>query len=265
MLRIPENINRCAILDHPPEIHHRHIIRHLRYHAQIMRNDDNRRAEVLLQLLHQVDNLRLNRDIQRRSRLVRDQDRRIARQRQRNHHALTHPAAQLMWILLDPLLRIGDAHAVQHINRHLQRLFFAEALVQFHHFRNLPANRMQRIQRGHRLLKDHRDLAAADAAHLHALGVELDDIDRFGAALLPAKNDLALDDFARRGLDQLHDRMRRDALATAAFAHDAQRLPVRQAEADTLDRLHHPLVGEEMRLQIADFQDRLRATAIIHQ
>ena len=44
------------------------------------------------------------------------------------------------------------------------------ALVQPDRFADLVADREDRIERGHRLLEDHRDLGAADAAHRRAVG-----------------------------------------------------------------------------------------------
>jgi hypothetical protein len=55
-------------------------------------DQDDRRPQPRAQLTEQIEDPGLNRDVQRRRRLVRDQDLRIAGQRHRDHHALTHPA-----------------------------------------------------------------------------------------------------------------------------------------------------------------------------
>ena len=47
-------------------------------HAEIMGDQDNRRTEAALEVQHQLQDLRLDRDIQRRGRLVGDQKPRIA-------------------------------------------------------------------------------------------------------------------------------------------------------------------------------------------
>jgi hypothetical protein len=74
----------------------------------------------------------------------------------------------------------------------------------FHH---LLADREDRIERGHRLLEDHRDVAAASLAHLLFGEVE---------QVLPLEQDLALRHPAGLG-EQAHDRERRDRLAAAGF------------------------------------------------
>src|SRR4030088_298713 len=51
--------------------------------------------------------------------------------------------------------------------------------------------------------------------------------------------------------------MGRDALAAARLADDAQRLAGVHVEADAVDRFYRPLIGHEVRLQIAHRQERL--------
>ena len=54
-----------------------------------------------LQVEQQVDHLRLNRDVQGRDRLVRDDERRFERERPRQADALALPAAELVRIALE--------------------------------------------------------------------------------------------------------------------------------------------------------------------
>ena len=58
-----------------------------------------------LQLAQQVEDLRLDRHVQRRRRLVGDQQPRARRQRHRDHHALAHAAGHFVRIGIDALLR----------------------------------------------------------------------------------------------------------------------------------------------------------------
>ncbi len=61
-----------------------------------------------LQFAHQVEDLRLDGDVQRRGRFIGDQHLRIAGQRHGDHHALPHAAGQLVRIGLRAPLRFGD-------------------------------------------------------------------------------------------------------------------------------------------------------------
>ena len=59
------------------------------------------RSSSRLQLAQQVEDLRLDRDVERRRRLVGDEQRRLAGERHRDQHALPHAAGQLMRIVVD--------------------------------------------------------------------------------------------------------------------------------------------------------------------
>src|SRR4029453_11662873 len=100
-----------------------------------------------------------------------------------------------------------------------------------------------------RLLEDHRDVVAADALHLGL--AELQQV----AAL---EADGAADDAAWRVGDQAKNRQRRHALATARFAHHAQRLAAFQGVGDPVDGAHHAHRSEEMCLEVLHLQDGLR-------
>ncbi|MNW16480.1 hypothetical protein D3C71_2153380 [compost metagenome] len=73
MLRILEQLIHGCLLNNPPCIHDHYIICHLGYHTQIMRDQHNRGLDLLLQITHQVKDLSLYRNIQRRGRLIRNE------------------------------------------------------------------------------------------------------------------------------------------------------------------------------------------------
>ena len=64
----------------------------------------------------QVEDLRLDRHVERGGRFVGDQHLRIAGQRHRDHHALAHPAGELVRVGVDALLRRRDADAAEQID-----------------------------------------------------------------------------------------------------------------------------------------------------
>ena len=66
-----KQVLRWRIFDDLPGIHHRDVLRHLRDDAQVMRNQQHGHPKFTLQVTHQVENLRLDGDIQRRGRFVR--------------------------------------------------------------------------------------------------------------------------------------------------------------------------------------------------
>ena len=117
---------------------------------------------------------------------------------------------------------------------------------------DLVADRVGRVERGHRLLEDHRH---AVAAQVPARAVAL-------AAQIPAvEHDLALD-IRLSGRQKAHDGERGHALAAAGFADDAEGAPARDGEADAVDGVRAPSVlAREGDLEIADIEQRFAHAA----
>ena len=101
------------------------------------------------------------------------------------------------------------------------------------------SDREQRIERRHRLLEDHRDVVAANALHLRFAQTE---------QVRALEADRAADDAPGRAGDEAQDRQRRDALAAARLADDAQRFAAANSIGNAVDGPHDPVGGEEMRL-----------------
>jgi hypothetical protein len=106
----------------------------------------------------------------------------------------------------------------------------------------------QRVERGHRLLEDHRDVAAANLAHLFVVEIE---------QALAVERDLAAG-APGEPRQQPHDRERRDRLAGAGFADDGDDLAAADLEAQALDRTHGAARRLEMDVQVFDLQQRRR-------
>ena len=71
-----------------------------------------------------------------------------------------------MWKLIKPTLRIGDADQLQQLEGACACRRLADTEMNQHRLHDLKANRQHRVKRRHRLLKNHRDVAAAYGAHL---------------------------------------------------------------------------------------------------
>ena len=68
-----ENLLGGSVLGAPAGVHDQDVVRELGHHPEIVRDDDDRGAELLLQIRDEVEDLRLHRDIQRGGGLVGDQ------------------------------------------------------------------------------------------------------------------------------------------------------------------------------------------------
>ena len=119
--------------------------------------------------LHPVDQLQdlsLHRHIESRGGLVGDQQVRVVHQSHRDHRSLTHTARVLVWIVSEPLLRPRDADGLQHVDGSLLGLLLGHLLVALDRLDDLIAHPVEGMETGERVLEDHRQLFAADAAQL---------------------------------------------------------------------------------------------------
>ena len=88
-------------LDDPPGVHHRDVVGHLGDHAEVVGDDHDRHPELALQAFEQREDLRLHGHVERRRRLVGDQQLRLVGERHRDHRALAHAAGELVRVLVD--------------------------------------------------------------------------------------------------------------------------------------------------------------------
>ena len=161
-----ENLLYRAGFYRPALVHHQHAIGNIRDHAHIVGDKHHPHLHLLLQHFDKLQDLRLNRHVQRRRRLIGDQHRRTAGERHGNHHPLAHAAGKLMRVAPQNGLRLRNAHQLQHASRFPERLIAAQPLMQADGLGNLLPDRENRVERGHRLLEDHRDIRPAHALHL---------------------------------------------------------------------------------------------------
>ena len=130
----------------------------------VMKSDGE--AEPLAQLHQLLEDLPLGDHVQGGGRLVHDHDLRVQRQRHRDHHALPHPAGQLVRIAAEPVG--GDADHAQQFARPAPggRLGPCCRLVRLEHVGELRVDRDHRVERVHRALEHHGDLRPAELPEL---------------------------------------------------------------------------------------------------
>ena len=83
-------------LDDLAEIHDRDAVGDVANDREVVRDEDVRQPEVALQRLEQVDDLRADRDVERRDRLVENDQLRTERQRAGDADALALAAGELV-------------------------------------------------------------------------------------------------------------------------------------------------------------------------
>lgn len=93
--RIEHRVGRPDFHD-ASQIHHRNPMREMPHHAQIVRHEQDREPQPLLQLQQQVEYLRLHGNIQCRYDLVGDQQLRLDGKRAGNGDALPLTAGEML-------------------------------------------------------------------------------------------------------------------------------------------------------------------------
>ena len=138
----------------------------MRHDAEIVGDEDDGHVEIAAQIVEQLQDLRLYRHVKSRRRLVGDQEFRIAGNADGDHHTLAHAAGKLVRIIIHPAAGVWNIDQFQKLDGAFARLMPVDLLVDAQHLDDLFADRQDRVQRGHRLLKDHADIPAANAAPL---------------------------------------------------------------------------------------------------
>ena len=149
------------------------------------------------------------------------------------------PPGKLVRIGAQPLLGRGDAHFLERGDAAGAGGAAADAFVRAERVGHLRLDAQDRVQRHHRVLEDHRDPAAADAAHL--LGRQAQEVHA-------AQPHLAPGDAPGRSKEP-RDREAGDRLARSAFAHKRHDLALAHGQVDPVERADVPPADVEGGLQ----------------
>ena len=207
--------------------HDRDAVGNLGDHAHVMGDEQHRGAVIALQVADQGEDLLLRGDVERRGRLVRDQQFWLEHQRHRDHDALALPARQPVRVGGKDALDVGQPHMLHHRQNLLAPRAGVEIGMDAQHLVDLAADRDHRIERRHRLLKDHR----------HAGGAQLPQAaGRWrSSSSSPTSLTLPPDGTSAALLQQSHHGQRGDRFARSALADHAQRLAFVHLQRDAVD------------------------------
>src|SRR6202166_329145 len=214
-----EFARRCG-LDDAAEIHHRDAPADMLDDRQVMGDEEISEPDLLLQVLQQIDDLGLDRYIQRRHRLIADDQFGFDRERPRDTDALALAAGEFVRMAAD-MIRL-QADGLEQIHDALFELL--PGLGQFvndHGFADDRADAHARIERRIGVLKDDLDIAAQDA---QLIGRQRPD-------LLAFEIDLAGSRF-----DQAKHATPGGRLAAAGLADKPQRFAAGDLKIDAVDR-----------------------------
>ena len=206
----------CPVLFHAAAVlHHGHRVSKLSHDAQVVRNKQQAHVQLVAQFAQQLQNLRLHRDVQRGGGFIGNQQFRAREQGHCNHHALALAAGKLVREIVQPFRRITDTGAFKAVQNFTPRCLFTHSPMKGQHFIELFFQGMQWVERHHRLLKNHGDVVATNAAQGLLVSVQ---------QRLSMEQNIPLRIADRRGREQAQHRQRRNALTGAGFPDQRQRL-----------------------------------------
>src|SRR5215218_9721506 len=230
-------------LDDAAEIHHGDAVAHVLDDAEVVADHDVGQPEGVLELEQEIDDLRPDRNVERRHRLVQQHHLRPQDQRPGDADALALAAGELvriarrmLWPQADLREHRGDAGVDLAVVRHA---------MQAKRRRERRPDGLARVERGIGVLEDElRDTGPRHAVHA-------------GADLMAVEKDAA----ARRRLEA-EDRQGEGRLAAAGLADDAEALALLELEIDAVDGREGPSAAEvapdrKMDRKVLDLEDRL--------
>ena len=238
----------AGLFHHLPTVHNGHIVRHLVDDAQVMCDKDDGGAVLLLELIHQAEDLGLDGHVQGGGGLVGNEDLGPAGQSHGDHHPLAHSAGQLVGVLVEHRLGVGDLHRAEHLQALFRRLLLVHALVDHKGLGQLALDGEHRVQAGHGLLEDDGNGVAPDVVHI--VHGQLGQV--------PAlKEDLPRVDIAV-GVQQAQDAHGGHGLARAGLAHNADGLARLQAVGHVVHCLDGAVPGPEIGVEVLDLKEHIR-------
>ena len=167
MLRVVEDLVERPLLDDAAGVHDDDAVGDVRDHAEVVGDQDDPGPGLGAELPELVEDLRLDRHVERGRRLVGDQQLRRARQRHRDHHALAHSAGELVRVGPQAVRGARDPDALHQLDGAVHRLGLGDlAVVDADLLYDLLADPVHGVQRAHRVLEDHRDPGSADLLKL---------------------------------------------------------------------------------------------------
>ena len=228
------------------EVHHRHPVGHVLDDREIVADEQQREAQFLLDVLEQVDDLRLHRNVERGDGLVAHDEVGLGGERAGDADALALPAGELMRPAVDSVARqphlvhqLGNARV--QVARGTRQAEIADRLGED------VAHAHARVQTRERILE--HDLHAP-AQRTQGGGGEVVD-----AAAVEHH-------LTGRDVEQPQDRAPDRRLAAAALADERERLAARDREGDAVDRVdegartQQAAADPEVFLEIVDLEQR---------
>src|SRR5437762_1456324 len=213
------NLCACSYFDQLPQIHDTDARGDVFDNRNGVRDEQVGQPKLLLEIGEQVDDLRLNRNVQSGDRFTGHNQFRLQRQRSSDADSLPLPAAELMRIPIHH--RRIQSHRLQQVGNVMFAFRSTRQMMNGERLTDDRANRHSGIQRCIRILKDELHVAAFPPQFLLIEPADLDTVKSYTAGIR---------------LDEAQDGAARRRLPATGFADQTQRLTFIDIETDVIDR-----------------------------
>ena len=166
VLGVAKDLPDRPLFDNLAPMHDGDPIGHVGGDAKIVGDEHQPHTFLDLEPLEKVEDLGLHRDIQRRRRLVGDEEVRLQGQSHGDHNALTLAAGKLVGVLASTQGRVRNANPPEQLDGPGVRRFGRALIVGAEGLGDLPADTVNGVEMGQRVLKDHGDFTPVDLAAL---------------------------------------------------------------------------------------------------
>ncbi len=247
VLGVVQDLVHLAPLHHVPDVHYRQILGHVASGGDVVGDVEHGDAELVLHLLHQVEDADANGDVEHGGGLVRQHHFGLHRQVAGDVDPLALAAGELVRVLGRGGLGGGEPHLLQQAIDHVGQITLVDHLaVQQQGAGDVVVDGVGRVQRTERILPH----------HLHALTV----VEQGGALVELLQIAAAIEDAAARELVHLGDDLGDGALAGAGLSHHCQSAAPVQVEGDVREGPHLAAldgigVDGEVLVEVLDFDN----------
>ena len=247
MLRVAEKRAGVGGFHDASGIHDLHVVAETGDDAEIVRHENDRHAELALEIFDEGEDLRLHGDVEGGGRFVGDEDVGARDEGHGDHHPLPHAAGELVRVTVHAAGGVGDADGLKHGEGAGEGVAAGDFFVDEERLDDLVGDPHVGVERRHRVLENHRDAFAADGARLGGRAVQqVHAIEHRGAAF----------DASGRLGDETHEREARHGFARAGFADDAEDLAAFEMEADAVHRAINAAARVKISAKVGDRQNR---------
>ncbi len=221
------------------EIHDQHPVGEIAHDREIVGDEQVGQAKVALEIDQQVQDLRLDRHVERRHRLVAHDQRRPQDERTGDADPLALAAGEFVRIAVERIGRQADAaDDLRHVP------FALGAVTQPVHLERRvekAADGLARIERAEGILEDHLHAPAVHSQRPVAQTGDVGAVERHGSL---------------GGGHQPQDGLAERGLAAARFAHQPDRLAALDVERHAIDRAQHLPANGVARVEVPNGEQR---------